>query len=402
MKLLKVFHRSLKEQIRDWRLLGFSFLCPISFMIVFGLLMGGGYYTLPILVQNQDRGLDMGVEESTSLNYGKEFLGELNKIRYESGNNIFRIKMVSSEEGIKKRLEKRKYAAFIKIPADFTEALVHHNQGMSAPKEMPELIVKGDRSNPFFSFAKMAFDATFHDFILDKSQREYPVKLKTVKVGVRKKGSEFDYLAPGLMLLAIFMLIIQSAVVLAREVESKTIKRLQVSAVKTWEFLGGVSLTQILFSLVMIPLMLWTAVWVGFESQGSLLTGMIVGVLACISAIAIGLITAAFSRTGGEAFLIGNVVVIPIIFLSGILFPVPNIRLFSLGDFSLNLFELLPATPAADAFLQIFLYGAELKDLVNEIVMIVVLSAIYFWVGVLLYRRIHLRIHYQVKNKKSI
>ncbi len=407
MKLLKIFIRSTKEQIRDWRLLSFSFICPISFMIIIGLVMGSGYYTLPVLVWNQDKGMGTGPGENALVNYGKELIVELKNMRYETGDNIFKIQIVSSGKGIEKKLAKRKWAAFVNIPADFTEALkskeTRTDESGVPPggRDNPELLVKGDRSNPSFSFAKMAIDAIFHDFILKKTKYDYPVTRKTIKIGVKKQGSEFDYLAPGLMLIAIFMLIIQSAVVLAREVETKTIKRLQISSLKTWEFLGGVSLTQVLFSIIMVPLMFETAVWMGFHSQGSLINGMIIGVLACISAIAIGLITAAFSRTGGEAFLIGNVVVLPIFFLSGAIFPVPDITIFRLGDFSFNLFELLPATHAADAFLQIFLYGAGLEELIYEILMIVALSAIYSWIGVLLYYRIHLKIHYRDKLKKE-
>jgi ABC-2 type transport system permease protein len=400
MKLFKVYQRSMREQIRDWRLLSFSFLCPISFMIVFGLLMGSGYYTLSILVLNQDKGLNIESAEDTALNYGKELVAELKGMRYETGDAIFRIKMVSSEKNVEKVLEKRRYAAFIKIPADFTRVLAGSEPTEALKEGASRLILKGDRSNPFFSFAKMAFDATFNNFVVEKAKFDFPVQLQTIKIGARKRGSEFDYLAPGIMLLAIFMLIIQSAVVLAREIETRTIKRLQVSSVRTWEFLGGVSLTQILFSIVMIPLMLWTAVWVGFRSQGALTDGMIIGVLACISAIAMGLIIAAFSRTGGEAFLIGNIAVIPVVFLSGIFFPVPFIKLFQLGNFKLGLFDLLPTTHAESAFLQIFLYGGGLKDVINEIVWIAALSALYFWIGVLLYRRNHLKVHYRNKQKE--
>jgi len=120
-------------------------------------------------------------------------------------------------------------------------------------------------------------------------------------------------------------------------------------------------------------------------------TGIFFGVIASLSAVAIALIVAAFSKTEKEAFLWGNIIAIPIIFLSGIFFPLPEITLFNFGDTPFTIFDLQPTTHAHRAFLQVFLYGAGIGDLLYELTMLLAVTALYFGIGVILYRRFHLK-----------
>lgn len=392
MTVWHIFIKSLKEQFRDWRTLGASFLLPVFFMVIFGMAFGGSYYTYKIFIRDNDRGLPDGVKLSG------ELINRLTSQQYEDGTGIFSRLPIPDAAETAKKLQKHEAAALITIPENFSSALA---QAKAAPATAQEtrsgtapkatVSVEGDPGYPSFSLVKMIFDAILADFVMEKAGLTPPVASSTLYMGVKKKGSEFDYIAPGLMLFAIFMLIFQVSMVLVKESESGGLHRLRLTPMRPWELLLGVSLTQVVFAILMVPLMIASATMVGFNSQGSLVAGMAVGVLASFSAIAAGLIIAAFCSNATQAFIISNAVLVPVIFLSGVFFPLPNIVLFHLGNHAFTVFELQPATHAVTAFNRIFLYGAPLTELGYELIMLTGLSAVYFLAGVLLWKKFHLK-----------
>lgn len=393
MKIIRIAWKAVLEMIRDYRTLLISFAFPISFIIIFGWALGSNYYTAKIFVINNDKSIE------GSARYGDELVEMLSKYTYEDGTNIFKITSIGNKSEVGKRIEKREYAALIIIPPDFTSTLrslegAGEGKTTNQNHQSPMVEVIGDPGAPTYGLVKLIFDAAFNSFISLKTGYTPPVVTQAGFINAGGgKGSEFNYIAPGLMLMAIYLMLIQVAMVLAQEVEHKTITRLRMSGVRTWQYLAGMSLSQFIFAIVMIPLMLYTAVMMGFSSKGSLLVGMFFGVIASLSAVAIALIVAAFSKTEKEAFLWGNIITIPVIFFSGIFFPLPEITLFKIGGTPFTIFDLQPTTHAQKAFLQVFLYGAGIGDLLYELTMLLIITAVYFSIGVLLYRRMHLRTH---------
>ncbi|MBN2135563.1 MAG: ABC transporter permease [Acidobacteria bacterium] len=382
MKILHIAWKSLLEQVRDYRTLLMSFAFPISFILIFGVVMGQNYYTYRIYILNKD--IPVKTSSNNSISYGKEFTEKLKNSVYEDGTTIFKVKEIDDIVTIGKKLEKHEYVALIIIPENFSSNLFSKKPGTSVE-------IFGDPGYPSFSLVKMGIDLELELFVSEKSGAEPLVRSNTHYIGYDSSGSEFNYLAPGLMLMAIYLLLIQVAMVIAQESEKGTIIRLKMAGIGTWKLLSGVACSQVVFAVVMVPMMLYTAILVGFQSKGSLLLGTFFGVIASISAVAIALIVAAFSKTVKEAFLWGNIITIPIIFFSGIFFPMPETTLFHLGSRVFTVWDLMPPTHAHKAFLQIFLYGAGLGDLLYELAMLLIVTALYFCLGVFLFRRAHLK-----------
>lgn len=65
--------------------------------------------------------------------------------------------------------------------------------------------------------------------------------------------------------------------------------------------------------------------------------------------------------------------------------------LFSLGGRVIGLYDILPPTHAVAALNKVFTLGAELNDVLYELIALVLLSALYFALGVWLFSRRHLR-----------
>jgi hypothetical protein len=78
-------------------------------------------------------------------------------------------------------------------------------------------------------------------------------------------------------------------------------------------------------------------------------------------------------------------------FFSGGMFPIPTISLFALGGRSINVNDILPTTHSITAFGKILNQNAGLGDVTYEMGAIIVLTVLYFAVGIWLFTRRHMR-----------
>ncbi len=118
---------------------------------------------------------------------------------------------------------------------------------------------------------------------------------------------------------------------------------------------------------------------------------MLVGFLACLSIIAISIIVAAYLRTIFDLLTIGCFPFFILMFFSGGMFPLPPLRLFTVGDRAMNINDLLPTTHAINAMSKILNYGVGLRDVAFELAAIIVLTIVFFAVGVWVFTRRHMR-----------
>lgn len=169
------------------------------------------------------------------------------------------------------------------------------------------------------------------------------------------------------------------------------LRRLQITCMTAKDYLGGITAALTVVGAFSILLTYLTAWALGFHSQGSLWAALLIGLLANISVIGVGLIVASFSRTVSQAFVIANFPLGLMMFFSGSAFPVPPLVLFTIGGRQLALFDLLPATHAVTALNKIFTQGAGIRVVAFELVALTLLSAGYFAIGAWFFHRRHLK-----------
>jgi ABC-2 type transport system permease protein len=181
------------------------------------------------------------------------------------------------------------------------------------------------------------------------------------------------------------------SIAIARDIENGTARRLVLSRMNSFDLLGGVSIFYIILSLISVLLAFGVAIALGYHYTGSLAIAILISVIASMSIIAVGLITASFSRTVGRAAIIVNFPLLIMIFFSGAIFPLPSPTLFTIGERAIKLFDFLPTSHAVSSLSQVLNMGAGLGDIVFEIIAILILTAIYFVAGVWLFRRLQMR-----------
>jgi ABC-2 type transport system permease protein len=76
-----------------------------------------------------------------------------------------------------------------------------------------------------------------------------------------------------------------------------------------------------------------------------------------------------------------------LMFFSGGMFPLPPVRVFTIGERVVNINDVLPTTHAITALGKILNQGAELGDVVYELAAIAVLTVVFFMAGTWLFTR---------------
>jgi len=142
---------------------------------------------------------------------------------------------------------------------------------------------------------------------------------------------------------------------------------------------------------VQMPITFGAALAMGFQSNGSLLLAMGIGLLLNLSAVGLGLIVACFARNDGDAVNLASGVLVPMVFLSDAMYPMPAAPILTVAGRTIEAYDLLPASHAAAAMRRVLIFGGGVGDIAYELVAMTVLSLLLLAVGVALYRRLRMR-----------
>ncbi|MCL1918312.1 MAG: ABC transporter permease [Peptococcaceae bacterium] len=379
MNTFQVYKKGMLELIRDYKSLLLTLMFPIVFIAIFGLAFGKGYYTYKIAVTNADQG-----------DFGKEFVRHLRESEHSQGDKFFTVTEVPDQEGqVEQDLKGRRYDAYLYIPSDFSDVLLNNNTSVLPA----EIKITGDPAFAQFFLINLSLENFITNFIKGITETQDPVIINTsyINEADENMNSEFDAMAPGLMMISIFFLLILSAMVLTQEAENRTLRRLLLSKLKSWELYAGITLSQVTLAVVMLPMVIAVSYLLGFRSNGSLIVTFGIGCLASLSAIGIGMMIAAVSRNGRDAFIIGNAVITPLFFLSGMLFPPSNLAFASVAGMDIGFLSLLPSVPAVSAANKVLFNNAGLADILPDMTLLAILTIVYWSVGVLLFERKYMR-----------
>ena len=258
--------------------------------------------------------------------------------------------------------------------------------------ETAAVTLVGDLTNPAYAIAAVMVGTSFDAYVQAVTGRHSPLAFVEESLGASSARTEFENYVPGLLVFAVVMLIFLAAMTVAHEVETGTLKRLQMTRMTSFDLLGGVSAALILVGVLAVVLTFLVAQALGFRSQGPLWVAMVVGAVASFSVIGVGLVVACFARSVIQSFVIANFPLAFFMFFSGAIFPMPKVPLFSIGSQPIGLYDILPPTHAVVALNNVLTLGAGLNDVTYELGALALLSVLYFAIGVWLFGRRHLRL----------
>ena len=376
MKTLACFIKTLKENIRDWKILILAIVFAPFFVYIMYLYMGDtGSSEYRIVMVNNDKN---GV-------FSKELVDEWKNLKTEDGKPILRFTELTDSVKAREMIKNKNADLFLTIPVDFSDSFIKFNtirKGSISP-----LTSYGDQANMRYSVAASFIDYIAFSYISLKTGIEVPFNVKYEFAGRGKSLKEFDLYIPALLVLSVIMMLFTAGASIVREVEKDTIARLSLSKLKSSEFMTALSLNQTIIGLICLFLTLLAAFSVGYSTSGSIALLILVGGLTCFSVISISIITACFIKTMFGLLTVGCFPFFILMFFSDCFMPLPKINLFSLAGNQVYLNDILPTATATRAFNKILNYDSGFSDVSFEILWILGISLVYFLIGVWLFRK---------------
>lgn len=377
MKSLSVMIKSLREQFRDYRGMALGVALPGAFMVIFGLAFGGGLPTIKVLIEDNDKGPASAA-----------FLGALKEFKYANGKPMIEI-AEHTEKDVVAGVKAGAGAGYIQLPTGLSQRL----QGGEIV-EASAVVTGGDPADVNFRLVYMyANDALA--IASEKLTGKTPTTvIRTRWIGEEKTKTEFDWAAPGLMVFAIMLLVAQTAMVVVAEIQRGTLQRLRMTGMTAKDLFLGITGSQMVLAAVQVPLMFGVAKLLGYNSDGSLVFGMILCIALSLCAVGCGLLTSCVAKTPMEAANIGAGVLMPMVFLSGSMFPIPPVPLFSVGGQAIGLWDFLPPTHVVEALRQTLTYGVAWTECLYQLGATIILSVMYLIGGIVVFQRIRMKTEY--------
>ena len=385
MKALSIAWKTFLEQLRDLKNLALAVSIPAGFMVLFALPYAGGLPTYKVLVDDADAGASR--PGGAPLRAGAELSKGFAELRYEDKKPMLELKKAGRVEAETALKSGTAATLLLTIPADFSARVV--SQGGEAVRA---LLVEGDPSSANFVSARWIVEESIEATVARLQGRPPAARPQSRLLGDGVARTEFDYVAPGVIIFAILLLVAQTAMLVVSELQSGTLQRYQLTGAGTAALFSGISASQMVVAAIQVPLMTGVAMAMGFHaSLANLPAAMLVSMALSLSAVGLGLLVSCVARTPVEASNLAAGVLLPVTFLSGAFFPVPELSFFTLFDRPMGPLDLLSAKHAFNALRQLLLYGNSLGAVGFELAATLLLSAVYLGLGIAIFRRTRMR-----------
>lgn len=385
-----VCRKSLIGQLRDpLSLLLAVFTAPL-FVMFYWLFFQQGTERIEILYLDEQRGAEaLSTARKSPERDGvfsrlqKMTAGKSKSTDGADGKRIIWRRMADREELENRLREDRKRLG-----------LIRHGPSTDKRGDTAEVfIIHGDAGQPHY--ATMAF--TLYR-LLDRLRQSpvSPPQAPGAKTGIRiierpvgRSGAlnAFDLFVPGLVVFAVIMLIFSTALTVSREIAAGTLDRLRLTPLPAPALLGGVSVVQLFQGVLSVTLTMLAAFLLGFRSEGSPLLALMAAIIACFSAVGIGILAASFARTVFHAFLFSAIAMFLLILFSGIILPLPQITIPLPGGHRPDPLLVLPTVHLSRALKEILHLGGGFAEIAGALFALGALSFFYFALGVIVFKR---------------
>lgn len=199
----------------------------------------------------------------------------------------------------------------------------------------------------------------------------------------QKSLSRFDYTFAGLVGFAIIGLGIFGPINVFPELKKQGIlRRLHTTPLRVYQYFISNAASQAIIGLCTITIMFIVAIlFFKLNVVGNILELAIFSVLGIVCILGIGLAIGGWARNERQAAPLGNLIVFPMIFLSGTFFP-----RFLMPEWLQNLSNYLPLTPVIDGIRLIATEGKSLIEISSQISLILVWTVVIYLIAFRVFR----------------
>jgi len=376
MKLIAVIVKSIRENIRDWKVLVLVFLFSPFFILLMKLFYGSDPVNYKIGYFNAEDGQISG-----------DMIEQLIKVEGQDGIPLFSVRRMNRKEELLNGVKDKGIDLGLVFPEDFSVKLLRAAESGGGESDPAVVQFYGSMGNPRYLLAAVLASDAIYDRGIRIARITMPVTIKETFTEKNMPANEFESSVPGLISMSVLMILFSATASIVRENEKRTLIRLKLSSLGAFYLLAGITVVQALLAAAAIVLSYWTALSLDFRPAGTFGAVLVTGILSSFSIVALSLITAAFLNTVFDVLTVGCFPFFILMFFSGCMFPLPEMKLFSIAGIPFAVNDILPLTHTARAFHKILNIGSGVMEILPELMMITLLTVVYFAAGMLLYQR---------------
>ena len=345
----KLFTASLREFYRDKTALFFSFAFPIIFILIFGLVFGNesiGSYKVGVVSEGNSPSAQMILKVFEQINDSEEM-------------EILEIEFGDTSETELDRLRDGDIRALLIIPDDIEEQM--------GSGEGAKLQVYYDPSQ-----------TTVAQIVLPILQQivsgvNLQMTQSTVLLSVELQSIQahhvrnIDYMIPGIVAMSILSLGLFSCMPLIQQRQKGILRRLNATPLRKSTMVSSQILFRLILAVIQTAIIILVG-WAFFDVQmlGNWLALGGFVILGALTFVSLGYVIASFVRTEEGAIPIVNVIFMPMMFLSGIFFPVEI-----MPGFMKPIVMAMPLTYLGDALRQITVEATPLYSMLTDTLVLV-------------------------------
>ena len=376
---LTIAWKDLTEFRRNRITLFFSIIFPILMIGMIGFIFQDSTSALnntPVGLVMKDTGL-----------YGEQTVSLI--VNIASDSDAIQIVQVAAQSEVNTLILNGEIRAAIVVPQNFSNSILTQTQA--------RVLILTDPSNPTIAQGLTQYLSNVVVLISDHLSRElitsqmtidpdfllYPIAVN-VETIVPGGGSSFDFVAPGFIAMNVMMSGLTAlGAALARERESGTLAGVLMAPIARTAIILGKTISFTLRNLFQGAITITMAILIfGITIRGSplLIAGILI--IGTISFLGLGIVATALTREQESAQLILGLLQFPMMFLSGVLFPVEQ-----MPSFLQSVSKVLPLTYAVDALRKVMILGAGIDAVILSIIILIVLGVVTMILGVPLFDR---------------
>jgi len=194
-----------------------------------------------------------------------------------------------------------------------------------------------------------------------------------------------NFMIPGIVGMLLMVITINlTSLSIVKEKEIGTFEQLAVTPVRSYHLLAGKTIPAMIIGMADVILVLSIAyLHFGIPIKGSILLLLFLSLIYLLTTLGLGLFVSTISRTQQQAMMTSVFfVMLPMIFLSGFVFPISNMPVIFQ-----NISYLLPLRYFFEIVRGIFLKGIGLADLWKQVVMLSIFGVAIFTLSALRFRK---------------
>jgi len=372
--------KDLTEFRRNRITLIFSVVMPILMMGMFGLIFQDSISTIsdvPVGMIIDDVGM-----------YGEQIAEMVRDI--SSNSDSIRVIEVSTRTQAKEKIFSAEIKAVVIIPHNFSSSIQDQTQA--------KIIIVTDPSNPAIAQSLIQFFNGMINVVSDQLSQELietgmpyfnsefvvnPISINVESI-VSGEGSSFDFLAPGFIAMNVMMSGLTAlGAALARERESGTLDGVLMSPISRTSIILGKTISHTIRNLLQGGITIAIAILIfGITIRGNPFLIVSILILGTISFLGLGIVATAIAKEQESAQLVLGLLQFPMMFLSGVLFPVEQ-----MPSILQTVSKVLPLTYAVDALRKVMILGVGIEAIITPITILIILGVVTMTLGVPLFER---------------